>query len=534
MVVPERAEAARLLNLRRLRDMRERLEPKATSDIDSDCASTRFDSLSISNASASGADDDVVWSPVTFVTRSPGSRVFPSAVVHRSSLYIFGGHDGHIYRNDLLIFNLETHGWQLDIELSGGPSPRDAHAAVVHADCMYVFGGYDSKRYLNDFHRFHFDSAVWSTVAYGGGAPSPRGGHTAIVNNNEMLVFGGCDGWHYFNDLFRYRFDSEQWTPVRVTGTMPGARSAPATVIHEEQQHMFVFGGYDGNRSLNDLFRFSLKTSEWAQVRCTGTPPSPRGGHTAVVHGNTMYAFGGKSGRSPFNDLHSFDFENSSWTELRSGSSAPAPRCAHTCVVHGTSLFIFGGYDGRRYFDDCFELAVQKPEEEAVLSLSGDLQPMVNNPQFSDVTFVVEGRSLHAHKFILFARSEYFRRMFTSGYRESTDSMIHIHDVRYDVFLCVLSFLYTGKPREDIEELAEEVLGASNLYSIDPLKRICVDLMKRSICIENVASILRAADTYQVTLLRQQCIQFMVEHFGEVVRSEGFQVRRADCPRSAP
>ena len=219
---------------------------------------------------------------------------------------------------------------------------------------------------------------------------------------------------------------------------------------------------------------------------------------------------------------------------MRSGSSAPAPRCAHTCVVHGTSLFIFGGYDGRRYFDDCFELAVQKPEEEAVLSLSGDLQPMVNNPQFSDVTFVVEGRSLHAHQFILFARSEDFRRMFTSGYRESTDSMIHIHDVRYDVFLCVLSFLYTGKPREDIEELAEEVLGASNLYSIDPLKRICVDLMKRSICIENVASILRAADTYQVTLLRQQCIQFMVEHFGEVVRSEGFQARRADCPRSAP
>ena len=154
--------------------MSEHLESKATSGIDSDCASTRFESLSISNSS--GADDVVVWSPVTFVTRSPGSRVFPSAVVHRSSLYIFGGHDGTIYRNDLLIFNLETHGWQLDIELGGGlgPSPRDAHAAVVHADCMYVFGGYDSKRYLNDFHRFHFDSAVWSTVAYGGGNATQR------------------------------------------------------------------------------------------------------------------------------------------------------------------------------------------------------------------------------------------------------------------------------------------------------------------------------------------------------------------------
>ena len=63
-----------------------------------------------------------------------------------------------------------------------------------------------------------------------------------------MLVFGGCDGWNYFNDLFKFSFEAEMWVPVRVTGTAPGARSAPATVIHESQQMMFVFGGYDGKR----------------------------------------------------------------------------------------------------------------------------------------------------------------------------------------------------------------------------------------------------------------------------------------------
>ena len=101
-----------------------------------------------------------------------------------------------VYRNDLLVFNLETRVWLLDQEVSGGgPSPRDAHAAVVHDEWMYVFGGYDSKRYLNDFHRYHFESSTWSTVTYSGGAPSPRGGHTAVVHADEMLVFGGCDGW---------------------------------------------------------------------------------------------------------------------------------------------------------------------------------------------------------------------------------------------------------------------------------------------------------------------------------------------------
>lgn len=293
------------------------------------------------------SDEAESWVPVNFLSRSPGSRVFPSAAVHGDSLYVFGGHDGTVYRNDLLIFNLDTRTWELDLVVEGeGPSPRDAHAAVVHAEWMYVFGGYDSKRYLNDFHRFHFDDVTWSAVPFAtGSAPSPRGGHTAVVHGACMFVFGGCDGWNYFNDLYSFSFPGREWAPVRVTGTAPGARSAPATVVHAEQGVMYVFGGYDGARSLNDLFRFDFGSSEWAQVRVNGSPPSPRGGHTAVVHGDTMYTFGGKSGRSPFNDLCSFSFARSAWQQLEPSTTEPAPRCAHVCVVHGPSLFVFGGYD---------------------------------------------------------------------------------------------------------------------------------------------------------------------------------------------
>jgi len=144
------------------------------------------DETAISNPSAAArplSDDDVVhpWMQVTFASRSPGSRVFPSAVVHDVSLYIFGGHDGGVYRNDLLVFNLETRAWLLDLDFTGGgPSPRDAHAAVVHDEWMYVFGGYDSKRYLNDFHRLRFETCAWSSVTFGGGAPSPRAPLTQI------------------------------------------------------------------------------------------------------------------------------------------------------------------------------------------------------------------------------------------------------------------------------------------------------------------------------------------------------------------
>jgi len=464
------------------------------------------------------------WTPVQFCSRSPGSRVFPSAVMHDKSLYVFGGHDGSVYRNDLLVFNLETYTWLLDLEVVGeGPSPRDAHAAAIHDEWMYVFGGYDSKRYLNDFHRFHFATNTWSAVSYVGAGPSPRGGHTAVVHQDTMVVFGGCDGWNYFNDCYRFSFTTSEWTAVRVTGTAPGARSAPATVVHEGHGMMYVFGGYDGARSLNDLFRFDLATSEWAQVRVSGTPPSQRGGHTAVVHGDTMYTFGGKSGRSPFNDLCGFSFERGTWERVQVSSTAPAPRCAHVCIVYGESLFVFGGYDGRRYFDDCFELSFELPSSANVLSLAGDLEPMVDSEHFSDVSFEVEGRTIHAHKFILFARCEYFRRMFTSGYKEASSPCIPIPDVSYDVFLCVLSFLYTGKPRDITPETAIEVMSLANLYGIDPLKRICAEMVGRGLNIQNAAYILQAADTYQAVQLRATCLHFMVTNFAQVVRTAAFK-----------
>lgn len=91
--------------------------------------------LQLTEGDAEADDETEVaqWQPLEFNSRSPGSRVFPSAVVHGGSLYVFGGHDGTVYRNDLLVFNFETRSWRTQQDMAGEPpSSRDAHAAVVH------------------------------------------------------------------------------------------------------------------------------------------------------------------------------------------------------------------------------------------------------------------------------------------------------------------------------------------------------------------------------------------------------------------
>lgn len=109
--------------------------------------------------------------------------------------------------------------------------------------------------------------------------------------------------------------------------------------------------------------------------------------------------------------------------------------------------------------------------EESLRSLSLDyLNLLINGQAFSDVTFSVEGRLVHAHRCILAARSLFFRKFFCGadsaaegnssggGSRVAssprggmnmssgnTQQVIPVNAVGYEVFLLTLQFLYSGQ-----------------------------------------------------------------------------------------
>ncbi|KAM5578027.1 BTB/POZ domain and ankyrin repeat-containing protein COCH [Rosa sericea] len=109
--------------------------------------------------------------------------------------------------------------------------------------------------------------------------------------------------------------------------------------------------------------------------------------------------------------------------------------------------------------------------EDSLRSLSLDyLNLLINGQAFSDVTFSVEGRLVHAHRCILAARSLFFRKFFcgpdppsgidpvsspgscrsgtsssTSQRGMSSSQVIPVNSVGYEVFLLLLQFLYSGQ-----------------------------------------------------------------------------------------
>jgi hypothetical protein len=55
------------------------------------------------------------------------------------------------------------------------------------------------------------------------------------------------------------------------------------------------FGGLGGTQTFNDTWSFDISTRKWTELQCTGSIPSPRKRHAAVVLGDVMYVFGGQS-----------------------------------------------------------------------------------------------------------------------------------------------------------------------------------------------------------------------------------------------
>ena len=78
-------------------------------------------------------------------------------------------------------------------------------------------------------------------------------------------MFGGYSGTIRVSDLHIYSFAHETWTEVThqsPTAPWPGARENNG-VLTCEGSKVYVFGGYNGSRWLNDLWCFDSKTMGW-------------------------------------------------------------------------------------------------------------------------------------------------------------------------------------------------------------------------------------------------------------------------------
>ncbi|EFN67984.1 Leucine-zipper-like transcriptional regulator 1 [Camponotus floridanus] len=155
-----------------------------------------------------------------------------------------------------------------------------------------------------------------------------------------------------------------RWQRMPECDEFVGARRSKHTIVAYKDA-IYVFGGDNGKRMLNDLLRFDVKEKSWGRAFAMGMPPAPRYHHSAVVHGSSMFVFGGYTGDihsnsnlSNKNDLFEYRFQNGQWTEWKFIGLTPVPRSAHGAAVYDNKLWIFAGYDGNARLNDMWTISL--------------------------------------------------------------------------------------------------------------------------------------------------------------------------------
>jgi len=243
----------------------------------------------------------------------PSPRDRHCAVVYKDAFYVFGGFDGSARVNDFYKYDIMEQEWtrivpnEEDFTL---PTCRHSHSAVVHKDSMWVFGGYDGS-YRCDLYEYNFLTNIWTVVDTGGRIPRPRYRATCVIYNDCLILHGGHDGTRHLEDTNVLDLETKRWTNLVRIGNAPTSRDSHVSFTYNNA--MYVFGGSAGGTAMNDMYELSMETSEdglipiWRPVTCSGDI-CPRFCHVGSMHEDSLYIFGGYDGQARLNDFVKFDF----------------------------------------------------------------------------------------------------------------------------------------------------------------------------------------------------------------------------------
>ena len=209
--------------------------------------------------------------------------------------------------------------------------------------------------------------------------PPPRSGAASVVVKGRLYIFGGYGGGTgRLSDFYSYNFETNTWEEVQVLSReKPGYRENNGVVISDTSKSIYLFGGYDGQSWLNDLWKFDIESKKWTCIQessscpnnnnnetndaaaagdrdadgiwnnqVKGKAPSQRFGYVSVVHKNQFVLFGGFDGSRWLNDMYVFDFATKTWTEIQARGALPSVRSCPAWAKDDTHVYIQGGYDG--------------------------------------------------------------------------------------------------------------------------------------------------------------------------------------------
>lgn len=225
----------------------------------------------------------------------------------------------------MYILDLPTLTWSKP-QVHGTMTPRRAHTAALIGKLIYIFGGGNVSGVQNELLTLDTESMTFAKVATEGDVPQARGFHTMCCNGTELIVYGGTDAKIVFSDVSVLDTTTNVWsrkkviTPKSINSGNPPARLAHAAVMLGST--MFVIGGLDGSKCVNDVLCLDFALMAWKRppmLPCMA--PAPRGYHALAAYRDRVFLFGGTDNKAVFDDVHLLELSTYSMVFANDSSS---------------------------------------------------------------------------------------------------------------------------------------------------------------------------------------------------------------------
>lgn len=247
------------------------------------------------------------WSIYTFMNNK---RLQCGVSLIDMHLFIVGGREGLKTMNSVEYFDLEKHIWS---NMNVMNTPRHGLGVIYFNGLLYATGGHDGWSFLNTVERFDLDLGVWTYIAP---MLNARSTHGIAILNNRMYVIGGRDSSSCLKSVEYYNPNSNKWTLCASMSKRRGSvgvatlngyiyavgghelanalltcnrfdcaerydpkldqwtvianmcRPKEAVGIAALGPYLYIAGGFDGNRYLNEVERYDPNKNEWSKVQC--------------------------------------------------------------------------------------------------------------------------------------------------------------------------------------------------------------------------------------------------------------------------
>lgn len=245
------------------------------------------------------------------------------------------------------------------------PTPRSAHGqSMIDDRYIIVMGGWDGRVELDDVHVFDTATKLWHHMPTQGTRPPRRHFHTFIVVNGWGMLIGGYDGDVWMDDVWGLNLQTWTWHEFshKAGKPWPARRASAAGVALHDR--IVMFGGYDGQSFLSDLWTLHVPSSEditslrWElhQPAGAGAWPPGRSGHAMTNLGPLLIVSSGRFHHGRYNDTWVLNADTMQWHQPSILGALPQPRKTHALARWGLKLWIIGGHAGEEWLNDMHSL----------------------------------------------------------------------------------------------------------------------------------------------------------------------------------